>query len=212
MYIPRQFALSDEATEAALAAGGFAQLVTHDPSGLMVTPLPLLYDRDRHSLVGHVSRANPHWRADGHESVAIFTGPQTYISPSFYATKSETGKVVPTWNYEVLNVYGRLVVHDDSEWVLNLVTMLTDRHEQARAEPWQVSDAPQDFTRAQLRAIVGVELEISRVEGKAKMSQNQPERNREGVVAGLNRSEAPQDQLVADRVDALGRTNANGRR
>ena len=158
-----------------------------------------------------MSRANPHWHADGRESVAIFSGPQAYISPSFYATKVETGKVVPTWNYEVLNAYGRLVVHDDAEWVLNLVTMLTNRHEQRRSEPWQVADAPESFTRAQLRAIVGVELVISKVEGKAKMSQNQPEHNRTGVVAGLKSSREPDVQLVADRVDTLGSTNANGR-
>jgi transcriptional regulator len=211
MYIPQKFALSDAETEAALAQGGFAQLVTRDASGLMVTPLPLLYDEALHSLIGHVSRANPHWHADGGESVAIFCGPQAYISPSFYATKAETGKVVPTWNYEVLSVYGRLIAHDDADWVLNLVTMLTNRHEQRRTQPWQVSDAPESYTRAQLRAIVGVELAISKVEGKAKMSQNQPERNRTGVVAGLKASEAPHDQLVADRVDDLGSTNANGR-
>ncbi|AGB26433.1 transcriptional regulator [Mycobacterium sp. JS623] len=211
MYIPRQFALSDEEAQAALGQGGFAHLVSQHPSGLMVTPLPLLYDAERHSLIGHVSRANRHWTADGSESVAIFAGPQAYISPSFYATKTETGKVVPTWNYELLNVYGRLVARDDADWVLNLVTMLTNRHEQGRAQPWQVTDAPESYTRAQLRAIVGVELVISKVEGKAKMSQNQPERNRMGVVAVLKESDAPDDQLVADRVDALGSTNANGR-
>ncbi|MDT5209931.1 MAG: transcriptional regulator [Mycobacterium sp.] len=209
MYIPRQFALSDEETEAALAQAGFAQLVTHDPSGFLITPLPLIYDG--RALVGHVSRANAHWHADGCESVAIFSGPQAYVSPSFYPTKAETGKVVPTWNYEVLNVYGRLVVHDDADWVLNLVTMLTNRHEQSRSKPWQVTDAPESYTRSQLRAIVGVELVISKVEGKAKMSQNQPEHNRIGVVEGLQTSDAPGDQLVADRVDALGSTKANGR-
>jgi transcriptional regulator len=209
MYIPRQFSLSDEETAAALAHAEFANLVTHDQSGFIVTPLPLIYDG--RSLIGHVSRANPHWHADGRESVAIFSGPHGYISPSLYATKAETGKVVPTWNYEVLNVHGRLVVHDDADWVLNLVTTLTNRHEQPRAEPWHVTDAPESYTRAQLRAIVGVELVISKVEGKAKMSQNQPERNRTGVVAGLRESGSPADQLVADRVDALGITNANGR-
>ena len=211
MYIPRQFALSDEETEAALAQADFAQLVTHESSGFMVTPLPLLYDATRHSLVGHVSRANPHWHADGRESVAIFSGPQAYVSPNFYATKAETGKVVPTWNYEVLNVYGRLVTHDDADWVLNLVTMLTNRYEQRRTQPWQVTDAPESYTRAQLRGIVGIEVVISKVEGKAKMSQNQPERNRTGVVAGLKASDEPNDQVVADRVDAFGSTNANGR-
>jgi transcriptional regulator len=209
MYIPHKFALTEDETKAALSEVDFAVLVSHDEAGMLVTPLPLLYDG--HSLIGHVARANPHWRATATESVAIFTGPQAYISPSFYATKAETGKVVPTWNYDVLNVYGQLLAHDDPEWVLNLVTALTNRHESGRAAPWQVTDAPETYTRAQLKAIVGIELVISKVEGKAKMSQNQPERNRAGVVAGLNESGAPADQVVADRVDSLGNTNANGR-
>jgi transcriptional regulator len=211
MYIPRKFALTDEQTAEALAAAEFAQLVTQHPTGLLVTPLPLIYDG--HSLVGHVSRANPHWHADGAESVAIFMGPHAYISPNLYATKAETGKVVPTWNYEILNVYGRLVIHDDPDWLLALVTKLTNRHEVARPTPWQVTDAPADFTESQLRGIVGVELVIDRVEGKAKMSQNQPDRNRDGVVEGLRQSDSAQDQLVADRVAAFrdGSTKANGR-
>jgi transcriptional regulator len=208
MYIPRKFALSDDQTRAALTEAGFAHLVTHGSTGLIVTPLPLIYDG--RSLLGHVARANSHWHADGAESVAIFSGPHAYISPSLYVTKAETGKVVPTWNYEVLHVYGRLVVHDDPDWVLNLVTALTNHHEKHRAQPWQVTDAPETYTRSQLRAIVGVELVIDRVEGKAKMSQNQPERNRAGVVAGLKASDVPLDQLVADRVAELGSTNANG--
>ncbi|MDT7794374.1 MAG: transcriptional regulator, partial [Mycobacterium sp.] len=106
--------------------------------------------------------------------------------------------------------YGRLVTHDDADWVLNLVTMLTNRYER-RTQPWQVTDAPESYTRAQLRGIVGIEVVISKVEGKAKMSQNQPERNRTGVVAGLKASDEPNDQVVADRVDAFGSTNANGR-
>jgi len=214
MYIPRKFALTDEQTAAALAAVEFAQLVSHDPSGLLVTPLPLMYDEADHSLVGHVSRANPHWHADGAESVAIFAGPHTYISPGFYATKNETGKVVPTWNYEILNVYGRLVIHDDPDWLLDLVTKLTERHEAGRPAPWQVSDAPAEFTQSQLRGIVGIELDIAKVEGKAKMSQNQPDRNRAGVIAGLRASADARDQVVADRVAAFdeGSTNANGRR
>jgi transcriptional regulator len=208
MYIPHKFALSDDETRGALEQAGFAHLISHGAAGLIVTPLPLLYNG--RSLVGHVARANPHWHADGADTVAVFAGPQAYISPNWYATKAETGKVVPTWNYDVLNVYGRLVVHDDPDWVLDLVTALTDHHERGQREPWQVTDAPEKFTRAQLRAIVGVELAISRVEGKAKMSQNQPERNREGVVAGLRDSDSPQDRLVADRVQR-GNTNANGR-
>jgi predicted FMN-binding regulatory protein PaiB len=159
-----------------------------------------------------VSRTNPHWHSDGCESVAIFSGPQAYISPGFYATKTETGKVVPTWNYEVLNVYGRLIVHDNADWVLNLVTMLTNQHEQHRAEPWQVTDAPESYTRAQLRAIVGVELVISKVEGKAKMSQNQPERNRTGVVAGsrnLTRRRISTSPIASTPSEARTRTAAD---
>ena len=213
MYIPRKFALTADQTADALRAAEFANLVSRHSTGLLVTPLPLIYDESQHSFVGHVSRANPHWHADGAESVAIFSGPHTYISPSFYATKSETGKVVPTWNYEVLNVHGRLAIHDDPDWVLNLVTMLTNRHEARRPAPWQVTDAPQAYTESQLRGIVGVELVIAGVEGKAKMSQNQPDRNRAGVVAGLMESDAPLYQLVADRVAAFDdrNTKANGR-
>lgn len=214
MYLPPKFAPSEDETAAALARAGFAQLVTHTPSGLMVTPLPLLYDRDRHALLGHVARPNPHWQAGGHESVAIFTGAQAYVSPNVYATKVETGKVVPTWNYEVLNAYGRLVVHDDVDWVRELVTRLTDHHEADRATAWRVTDAPETFVRGQLNAIVGLELPIERVEAKAKMSQNQPARNRAGVVAGLAAG-SPTDQAVAERVAALdperGSTKANGR-
>lgn len=214
MYIPRKFALTDEQTAQALAAAEFAHLVSNHPSGLLVTPLPLMYDVSNHSLLGHVSRANPHWHADGADSVAIFAGPHTYISPGFYPTKNETGKVVPTWNYEILNVYGRLVTHDDPAWLLDLVTRLTERHETGRPQPWQVSDAPSEFTQSQLRGIVGVELAIATVEGAAKMSQNQPDRNRDGVIAGLRASEDPRDQLVAERVASFddGSTNANGRR
>lgn len=210
MYLPPKFALSPDDVAAALAAAGFAQLVTHGPDGLLVTPLPLLYDADRHALLGHVARANPHWHAEGCPSVAVFTGPQSYVSPSFYATKAETGKVVPTWNYEVLNVFGPLTVHDDADWLRDLVGRLTDRHEADRARPWRVSDAPETFVAGQLNAIVGVEIPIDRVEAKSKMSQNQPARNRAGVVAGLSAG-SPMDQAVAQRVAALdpeGSTNA----
>ena len=202
MYLPPKFAPSTEDVAAALSRAGFAQLVTHGADGLLVTPLPLLYDPDRHSLVGHVARANPHWHAVGRPSVAILTGPDAYVSPGFYATKAETGKVVPTWNYEVLNAYGPLTVHDDADWLRDLVTRLTDRHEAGRDQPWRVTDAPETFIRGQLNAIVGVEIVIDRVEAKAKMSQNQPARNRAGVVAGLAGGSAT-EQAVAQRVTAL---------
>ncbi|NGX10477.1 FMN-binding negative transcriptional regulator [Mycobacteroides franklinii] len=202
MYVPKNFAMLDEETAAALANVDLAHLVTHDADGYLVTPIPLLYRTATNTLVGHVSRANPHWRRTG-PSVAIFAGPQAYISPSFYATKAETGKVVPTWNYEVLTVHGVLTAHDDPDWVRTLVTELTDRHEQGRDAPWGIDDAPAAFTAAQIRAIVGIELSIDQVEGKKKMSQNQPERNRTGVIEGLRRSDRSSDQYVAERVADL---------
>lgn len=208
MYMPPKFAVSDDDVADALERAEFAHLVTHAPAGLLVTPLPMLYDVDRHSLIGHVARANTHWQAEGAETVAIFAGPQAYVSPSLYATKAETGKVVPTWNYDVLTVYGRLTAHDDAEWVRGLVTALTDRHERDRVQPWHVTDAPEPYVRGQLHAIVGIELVIDRVEGKAKMSQNQTARNRSGVVAGLADT-APDVSLRVAELDP-GSTNANG--
>lgn len=210
MYVPPKFAMTPDETAAALAAVRFGQLVSHTSDGLIVTPLPLMYDATEHALIGHVARANPHALADGAESVATFAGPHAYVSPGFYATKAETGKVVPTWNYDVLAAYGRLRIHDDADWVLDLVTRLTDLHEDGRAEPWQVSDAPEPFVAGQLKAIVGVSLPVAAVEGKAKMSQNQPDRNRDGVVEGLTRTG---DVAVAERVREIqrGTTNANGR-
>jgi len=219
VYIPPKFALTADETAAALNQARFAHLVSHTSNGQMVTPLPLIYDAGRHALIGHVARANPHSGAAGAESVAIFAGPQAYVSPGFYATKAETGKVVPTWNYEVLAVHGRLEVYDDAEWVLDLVTRLTERHEADRAQPWQVSDAPESYTRAQLHAIVGIAIPVERVDAKAKMSQNQPARNRTGVVDGLAAGSTT-DQVVSKRVAQLdpkrvdpdrGSTNANGR-
>lgn len=212
MYVPPKFALSQADTRAALARGGFAHLVTHTPDGMLVTSLPLLYEPAGHSLHGHVARANPHWKAaEAAQSVAIFAGVDCYVSPSLYATKAETGRVVPTWNYDVLTVHGRLVCHHDDRWLRDLLTRLTDHHERGRDRPWQVSDAPAEFVQGQLGGIVGIELVITAVEGKAKMSQNQPDRNREGVVSGLAGSADPRDQAVAARVAQLGSTKANAR-
>jgi transcriptional regulator len=203
MYTPAKFAVPDEGITAALAEARFAHLVTHTAAGLVVTPLPLMYDAERRALIGHVARANPHSQAADAESVAIFAGPQAYVSPSLYATKAETGKVVPTWNYDVLTVHGHLRIHDDAEWLLDLVTRLTELHERDRAQPWQVTDAPSTFTSAQLKAIVGISLPVERIEAKAKMSQNQPARNRAGVIDGLAASKSAADQAVSARVAAL---------
>ena len=188
----------------AIDVSGLAHLVSLTADGLTASVVPLLIDRDRGlngTLVGHLAKANRHWRdaAAGTESMAIFAGPDAYISPSWYATKQETGKVVPTWNYEVIHAYGALVVHDDPLWLEQLVRRLTDHHEAGRPEPWSVDDAPADFIGGQLRAIVGIELPITRIEGKRKLSQNRSAADVAGAIAGLS-SGTPTEREVAARM------------
>ena len=185
MYVPAHFAASDEDVAALLDGTHLVDLISPTADGLIATPLPMLLDGT--SLLGHVARNNPHWRASvAGESMVIAHGPDAYVSPSWYAAKRDHGRVVPTWNYLIAHVYGELVVHDDVEWLRALVTRLTNRNEAARPDPWSVRDAPAAFVEGQLRAIVGVELRIARIEGKAKLSQNRSAADRAGVVAGLN--------------------------
>jgi transcriptional regulator len=202
VYIPRKFQLTDDQIADFLTSAGLALLVTPGTDGLLVTPLPMIYDPHRNSLVAHLARPNPHWRQvePGVESVAMFLGLNGYVSPSLYATKAETRKVVPTWNYELVNVYGQLQVHDDPAWLMRHVTSLSDHHEHGRNQPWSVSDAPESFVEGQLRAVVGIELSISRWEGKAKMSQNQPDANQRSVIAGLSASGCARDRQIAETV------------
>ena len=187
-----------------------AALVTSTPGGLYASHLPLLIEPEPApfgTLVGHLARANPQWQeaAPGAEVLAIFTGPQTYITPAWYATKAETGKVVPTWNYAAVHAYGTLRFFDDETRLLALVTRLTETHEGKRAEPWAVSDAPPEFVRGMLRAIVGFELVITRLEGKWKMSQNRPPVDIGRIVDGLVREGGPGEAAVADVVAARNR-------
>ena len=208
MYIPTQFREDDVPTvHAAIRAAGLATLVTTGPDGLIATPLPLLLDAEPGpygTLHGHVARANPQWqRSDTQvQALAMFMGPDAYITPSWYETKRETGKVVPTWNYVAVHAYGTVEFYTDPDRLLALVTRLTGQHEGARAKPWAVSDAPDDFIRSQLKGIVGCELRITRLEGKWKMSQNRVAADRDGVVSGL-RADGVVD--VADLVDAAAR-------
>lgn len=174
-----------------------ASLVTMGSSGLFASHLPMVLERksSTHGLLkAHLSRANKQWRAflPEVEALAIFSGPQHYISPSWYPEKKETGKVVPTWNYAVVHVYGHLKVIEDPAWLLEHLNALTTVNESAFSEPWQVSDAPADYVALLLNGIVGLEMPIERIEGKWKASQNQPERNRTGVVEGLERLNTPE--------------------
>jgi transcriptional regulator len=203
MYIPTQFRESDVPTiHEAIRASGLATLVTTGPDGLLATPLPLLLDAEEGqygALLGHVARANPQWQrsAPDADGLAMFQGVDAYVTPSFYATKRESGKVVPTWNYVAVHAYGRVEFIDDAAWLRGLVTRLTQRHEGTREKPWAVSDAPEDFIRSQLKGIVGVRMVISRLEGKWKMSQNRNAADRAGVVEGFTAEGNP---TVADLV------------
>ena len=189
MYVPAHFAMGDAAVTELLANHGAADLVTATPDGLVATMLPFVHDPDageHGALLGHVARNNDQWRrAVIGEALVIVRSTDAYVSPGWYASKAEHGRVVPTWNYVTAHVYGELVVHDDPAWVEAIVRRLTAKHEASLPHPWSVDDAPPAFVAGQLRAIVGVELRISRLEAKAKLSQNRPAADVAGVIAGL---------------------------
>jgi transcriptional regulator len=198
MYVPSHFAADESAVQDLLANHGAADLVTLTSQGLLATLLPFVYDPEQGALLGHVARNNDQWRQEAlGESLVIVRGPDAYITPRFYASKAEHGKVVPTWNYITAHVYGNLVVHDDPAWVEGLVRKLTSRHEAGAEHPWTVDDAPKDFIAGQLRAIVGVELIITRIEAKFKLSQNRPAADVAGVIEGL---EARGDHASAEAI------------
>jgi transcriptional regulator len=205
VYVPHFNALDDaEEVRALVEAVGSAQLVTVGADGYpMSTLLPVIWDEER--LVFHFARANAHWRSIEPETpgLAVVTGAEAYVSPAWYASKAEHGRVVPTWNYSAVQFRGRVTVHDDLEWLREAVTRLTDLHEHVRKKPWAVADAPAPYVEKQLRAIVGVELAIESVEAKAKLSQNRSAEDREGVVSGLRREGAGREEAVANAMERL---------
>lgn len=202
MYLPPAFAISDNLEIYSLIrACRIANLVSSTMDGPFATPLPLFLDESEGALgtlYGHVALANPHWKlpATG-DALAIFMGPEAYVSPSFYASKAEHGKVVPTWNYMSVQARGPVEFFDDPVRKLEVVTRLTNLHEGERQKPWAVSDAPEKFIEAQLRGIVGLRMEITALEGKAKMSQNRNEADRSGVAKGLGASEREMDRVAS---------------
>ena len=202
MYIPPAFRDDDkESLRATIRAARLATLVTATAEGLLATPLPLLLDEsegEHGTIYGHVAKANPQWRAPVlGEGLAIFMGPDAYVTPAWYQTKQETGKVVPTWNYVAAHAYGPVEFFEDADRLLEVVTRLTNLHEGGRASPWSVSDAPQDFIQSQLKGIVGLRMPVARLEGKRKMSQNRNATDRAGVASGLAASDRPSDREVA---------------
>lgn len=202
MYVPPAFKEEDfAALHETMRQARLANFVTATAGGLMSTPLPLFLEAgegEHGVLYGHLARANPQWTLPPMgEAMALFMGPDAYVTPSWYATKRETGKVVPTWNYVAVHAYGDVEFFDDADRLLDVVRRLTALHEAPRAEPWSVEDAPEAFVKAQLRGIVGLRLPITRIEGKRKMSQNRNEADRSGVASGLAASERESDRQVS---------------
>jgi transcriptional regulator len=209
MYLPSHFEETRvETLHALIRAHPFGALVTLGPGGLGANHVPFEVDPDPApfgTLCAHVARANPVWReADNAEALVLFQGTETYISPSWYPTKQETAKVVPTWNYAVVHAHGRLRAIDDREWLRAFVTRLTDRHEAPRTDPWKVTDAPADYIDAMLGGIVGLEIPIARLVGKWKVSQNRPAQDRAGVVEGLGQRGDATSEAMARLVREAG--------
>jgi len=191
MYIPKHFAEPRvDVLHELIRAHPLSTLVTLASSGLNANHIPLHLSHEPSpfgTLRGHVARANPIWNdiADDVEALAIFHGPDVYVTPSWYPTKAETGRVVPTWNYVVAHAYGTLRVADDPAWVRAHLEALTAQNERAFAQPWRLEDAPPDFIEKLIRAVVGIEIVVTRLSGKWKTSQNQPVENQAGVIYGL---------------------------
>lgn len=208
MYIPKQFEEPRvEVLHELIRAYPLAALVTHSPSGLNANHIPLHFSESpapNGTLHGHIARANPLMGeiAEGIEALAIFHGPNSYITPSWYATKKETGKVVPTWNYAVVHAYGVLRVVDNASWLRAQLNALTDHSEASFPEPWSVSDAPPDHVEKIMTSIVGVEMVITKFLGKWKVSQNQPAQNQASVISGLRASGLPDSEVMAALVEA----------
>ena len=221
MYLPRHFTLSDMAQiQAFVDAAQAADLVTFDGTKPVATLLPVIWDRPAQPtdaspgdvtgpgsygrLLGHMAIANEQWQTvlPGAQALAIVHGPQAYISPSWYESKARHGRVVPTWNYQAVHLTGHLAVHRDPEWLRALVSRLTRRHEEPNPRPWAVTDAPPEYVTGQLRAIVGVELTITAVEAKDKLSQNRSALDQAGVVAGLRGQPGPGPAAIAEQMAA----------
>jgi transcriptional regulator len=205
-YNPPAFRQTDiEKLHDEIDAIGFATLISMGRDAPLVTQLPLVLDRaggPRGTLLGHMARDNPQWQSSDltKPAVALFCGPQAYVTPSFYPSKQKDGRVSPTWNYTVVYVRGRLTVFEDPKALLAQLSTMTDRQEKAREHPWRVADAPADYNEAKLGAIVGVRLEIDAIEGKAKLSQNRDDADRTGVTNGLAASADPMDKAIAARM------------
>jgi transcriptional regulator len=211
MYVPASFRETEPgALFGLIRACPLGTLVTAGPNGLEASPVPFLVypDEGQHGVLrAHLARANSHWRQfdAATECLIIFNGADAYVTPSWYPSKAQTHKAVPTWNYASVHVRGKPVVMDDADWLLRQITHLTATHEERRSAPWAVSDAPADYLAAQMKAIIGIEIAITQIEGKWKMSQNKDAADRAGVVAGMGDASDPHcNPAVAAEVVARG--------
>ena len=203
MYIPRHFKASDEVAREFLSHIESGHVVSNSEKGLISTLIPLIYNQETHAFLGHIAKQNDQASlATNQEALLISVLNETYISPNWYASKAEHHKVVPTWDYMLIHAYGELVIHNDADWILKQVTRLTNRFEKDQPKPWSIEQAPSDYVEGQIRAIVGIELKLSRIEVSFKMSQNKSETDLDGVIAGLTK--AGKSDIAAE-IEKLGR-------
>ncbi|MEM3448766.1 MAG: FMN-binding negative transcriptional regulator [Nitrososphaerota archaeon] len=207
MYTPHWFRVDRlDVLQDTINKISFGTIITSGSDGIMASHVPMLIDPSRGHLgilFGHLAKGNPQWKETfpGSEALAIFIGPNAYITPNWYFTKKETGKVVPTWNYISVQVRGTMTFIVDHDKLLDIVTKLTNHHEQSSVIPWKVNDAPPDYIDEELRSIVGFEMKVSKIEGMRKLSQNRNKKDVEGVIIGLTKRGKLLDKLVAEEME-----------
>lgn len=204
MYVPNHFAVADaDALITRLARRWAGVLVSVDADGTPIaTHLPVLWNAETRTIIGHIARANPHWKLGEGRGLLVLNGPEAYVSPSYYPSKAEHGKTVPTWNYEAVHLSGRVEWFDDAARLEQIVSDLSDFHERERAEPWAVGDAPRAYIDALLRGIVGVTFHVDRIEAKRKLSQNKSAADFDGVAEGLGASADPLEREIGELMRA----------
>ena len=205
MYVPAKFLLDDLGAWSVVADAGAGTLIIVTPSGMASAFVPVVVSEDHATIRSHVARANPWWRAvvPGNDVLGIFLAASAYVTPSYYPSRFEQPGVVPTWNYVAAEVRGRISINDDPEWKLRQVRSQTDQFEADRSPPWRVDDSPSDYIDKQLKAIVGIEIEVVSIEGKAKLSQNRPDVDHDSVREHLARGRL-NEQNVAERMNPGG--------
>lgn len=208
MHIPSKFKQNDEKQlKSMMREYPFATLITHSESGIEATHLPVIITntQGKDIVQAHIAKANNIWQStkEGADVLLIFNGPNCYISPNYYPTKKESGKAVPTWNYVAVHVRGKIAFIHDEQWIYNMIDALTTEHEYEQETPWSMSDAPQSYIKKMLPAIVGIEITIDSMEGQWKLSQNQPEINKTGILQGLAKKDNNHESKIKKLIEEL---------